>query len=116
VNSGEYLSLSGKRELVERRAVDVLNIHGSISDAMRIGWLAAEHGIPVTVGNTDFEIGAHISAALPEISWLEYSFLSYNHLLETPIEFHGGYALLPDRPGHGLRLSEAARREFATPS
>ena len=37
VNAGEYLNLSGKRELLERRAVDVLNIHGSIGDAMKVG-------------------------------------------------------------------------------
>jgi len=116
INSGEYLSLSGKRQLIEQRAVDVLNIHGSINDALKIGWLAAEHGIPVALGNSDFEIGVHVAAALPEVNWLEYSFLSYNHLLEAPIKFQDGYALLPEVPGHGLRLSESARSEFARPT
>jgi L-alanine-DL-glutamate epimerase-like enolase superfamily enzyme len=116
VNAGEYLNLSGKRKLLEHRAVDVLNIHGSIDDAMKVGWLAAEHGVPIAVGNTNFEIGVHIAAALPEVSWLEYSFLSYNHLIETPIEFCDGYALVPDRPGHGLRLAEAARSESVRPT
>jgi L-alanine-DL-glutamate epimerase-like enolase superfamily enzyme len=116
VNSGEYLSLSGKRQLVEQRAVDVLNVQGSVNDALKIGWLAAEHGIPVAIGNSDFELGVHIAAALPEVNWLEYSFLPYNHLLEQPIQFEDGYALLPDRPGHGLRLAEAARRELAQPT
>lgn len=69
----------------------------------------------VPVGNTNFEIGVHIAAALPEVTWLKYSFLSYNHLLATPIEFCDGYALVPDRPGHGLRLADAARTEFARP-
>jgi L-alanine-DL-glutamate epimerase-like enolase superfamily enzyme len=113
VNSGEYLGLSGKRQLIEQQVVDMVNIHGSINDALKIGWLAAEHGIPVSLGNTNFEIGVHIAAALPEVSWLEYSFLSYNHLLEIPIQFQDGYALLPDRPGHGLRLAESARLEFS---
>ena len=94
----------------------MLNIHGSIGDAMKVGWLAAEHGVPIAVGNTNFEIGVHVAAALPDVIWLEYSFLSYNHLLETPIEFSDGHALVPDRPGHGLRLSEAARSELARPS
>lgn len=116
INSGEYLDLSGKRQLIENRAVDVLNIHGSINDAMKIGWLAAEHGIPVALGNSDFEIGVHIAAALPEVSWLEYSFLSYNDLLETPIQFRDGHALLPEAFGHGLRLAESARSEFAQPA
>ena len=115
LNSGEYLNISGKRKLIQHQAVDVLNIHASISDALKIGWLAAEHGIPISIGNTNFEIGVHIAAALPEVNWMEYSFLSYNHLLETPIQFQEGYALLPNRPGHGLRLSENARSEYAQP-
>jgi L-alanine-DL-glutamate epimerase-like enolase superfamily enzyme len=115
VNAGEYLGLSGKRELLERGAVDILNIHGSIGDAMKAGWLAGEHGVPIAVGNTNFEIGVHVAAALPEVAWLEYSFLAYNHLVETPIEFGDGFALVPDRPGHGLRLAESARSEFARP-
>ncbi|HEX3088542.1 MAG TPA: mandelate racemase/muconate lactonizing enzyme family protein [Ilumatobacteraceae bacterium] len=114
VNAGEYLDLSGKRRLIEERAVDVLNVHASISEALKLAWLAGEHGLPVAVGNTNFEIGVHIAAALPEVTWLEYSFLSYNHLLETPIEFCDGYAVAPDRPGHGLRLAESARGEFGT--
>lgn len=114
VNGGEYLSVSGKRMLLEHRAVDVLNIHGSINDAMHIGWLAAEHGIPISVGNTNFEIGVHVAAALPEVTWIEYSFLSYDHLIETPVEFCDGYAFAPDRPGHGLRLSDTARSELAS--
>ncbi len=116
VNGGEYLDLSGKRMLIERGAVDVLNIHGGINDALNIGWLAAEHGIPISVGNTNFEIGVHVAAALPEVNWIEYSFLPYNHLLDVPIEFSDGDAIAPDRPGHGLRMSEAARSEFAQPA
>jgi L-alanine-DL-glutamate epimerase-like enolase superfamily enzyme len=113
VNAGEYLDASGKRRLIEGGAVDVLNVHGSVSEALRLGWLAAEHGIPVSVGNTNFEIGVHVAAALPEVTWLEYSFLPYDHLLEAPIRFCDGHAVVPDRPGHGLRLAAPARAELA---
>jgi L-alanine-DL-glutamate epimerase-like enolase superfamily enzyme len=116
VNAGEYLDLSGKRALLERRSVDVLNVHGSISDAMKLGWLAAEHGVPIAVGNTNFEIGIHIAAALPEVTFVEYSYLSYNHLLETPVEIRDGQAIAPDRPGHGLRLADAVRSECGRPT
>ena len=51
---------------------------------MRAGWLAAEHGIPVSLGNTMLEVGVHMAAALPEADWLEYSFQNYNHLVEQP--------------------------------
>ena len=115
VNSGEYLDLRGKRKLIEARGVDILNVHGNVSDVMRAGWLAAEHGLPVSLGNTMLEIGVHMAAALPEADWLEYSFQNYNHLVEQPIVMRDGYALAPEQPGHGLVLSETARREHARP-
>jgi L-alanine-DL-glutamate epimerase-like enolase superfamily enzyme len=109
INSGEYLDLRGKRMLMEQRAVDILNIHGHVSDALKAGWLAAEYSIPISLGNTMFEIGVHIAAALPEVQWMEYSFLDYDELLEEPVRFEQGYAFAPERPGHGLVLAESAR-------
>lgn len=113
VNSGEYLDLQGKRKLLEQRAVDILNIHGHIGDSLKAGWLAAEYGIPVSLGNTPHEIGVHLAAALPEVVGFEYSFLDYDQLIEQPVVFKDGYATAPDRPGHGLVLSEAVRRKSA---
>jgi L-alanine-DL-glutamate epimerase-like enolase superfamily enzyme len=115
INSGEYLDLRGKRLLLEHRAVDVLNVHGNISDTLRAAWLAAEYGIPVSLGNTPLELGVHLACALPEANWIEYSFQGYEHLVEEPVAFEGGYAVAPERPGHGLVLAEAARREYARP-
>jgi len=113
VNTGEYLDLAGKRRLIQARGVDILNVHGRPSDVMRAGWLAAEYGVRVSLGNTFLELGVHMAAALPEVDWLEYSFQNYNHLVETPVVFRDGFAFAPDRPGHGLALSAAARRDHA---
>lgn len=113
INTGEYLDLRGKRLLIEARGVDILNVHGKPSDVMRAGWLAAEYGVRVSLGNTFLELGVHMAAALPEVDWLEYSFQNYNHLVETPIVFQDGFAIAPDRLGHGLALSKAAREEHA---
>jgi L-alanine-DL-glutamate epimerase-like enolase superfamily enzyme len=110
VNSGEYLDVSGKRNLLMADATDMLNVHGHVTDVMRIGWLAAEMGVPVTMGNTFLETGVHAAAALPGVEWLEYSFQNLDHLVEEPIEIRDGFAIAPDRPGHGLVLSETARR------
>ena len=47
INSGEYLDAAGKRQLMIAGGTDILNVHGQVTDVMRIGWLAAEMGIPV---------------------------------------------------------------------
>ena len=115
VNSGEYLDTSGKQQLLEAGCVDILNVHGQISDVMRVGWLAAERNIPVTVGNTFLEFGVHVACALPEVEWLEYSFQNLDHLVEEPMQIRDGWIFAPERPGHGLVLSETARREWGRP-
>jgi L-alanine-DL-glutamate epimerase-like enolase superfamily enzyme len=115
INSGEYLDAAGKRQLMLAGGTDILNVHGFVTDVMRIGWLAAELGVPVSLGNTFLEFGVHMACALPEVEWLEYSFQNFDHLVEQPIEIRDGWAYAPDRPGHGLVLSEAARRDWSRP-
>ena len=115
INSGEYLDVSGKRQLLMAGGTDILNVHGQVTDVMRIGWLAAELGIPVTLGNTFLEVGVHMASALPEVEWLEYSFQNFDHLVEEPMLIREGFIHAPERPGHGLVLSELARREWSRP-
>jgi L-alanine-DL-glutamate epimerase-like enolase superfamily enzyme len=115
VNSGEYLDASGKQKLLEAGCVDVLNVHGHVTDVMRVGWLAAERNIPVTVGNTFLEFGVHMACALPEVEWLEYSFQNLDHLVAEPMQIRDGWIFAPEQPGHGLALSETARREWRRP-
>jgi L-alanine-DL-glutamate epimerase-like enolase superfamily enzyme len=115
INSGEYLDAGGKRLLMEANATDILNVHGAVTDVMRIGWLAAERGVPVTLGNTFLELGVHMAVALPEVAWLEYSFQNFDHLVEEPVVIRDGFAHAPHRPGHGLTLSETARHKHARP-
>lgn len=114
VNTGEYLDLRGKRQLMENGAAEILNVHGHISQVMHAAWLASEYGIPVSLGNTTCEIGVHLAAALPEAEWLENAQLGWDALVAEPVKFENGYALAPDRPGHGLTISEAARVEYAS--
>ncbi len=116
INSGEYLDATGKRQLMQAGGTDILNVHGQVSDVMRIGWLAADMGIPVTLGNTFLEIGVHAAVALPEVEWLEFSFQNFDHLVEQPMDITRGWITAPDRPGHGLVLSETARRDWARPN
>jgi L-alanine-DL-glutamate epimerase-like enolase superfamily enzyme len=115
INSGEYLDIHGKRLLMEAGGADILNVHGQITDVMRIGWLAADRGVPVSLGNTFLELGVHMAVALPEVEWLEYSFQNYNQLVDEPVLIRDGYAYAPPRAGHGLALSETARSKLARP-
>jgi L-alanine-DL-glutamate epimerase-like enolase superfamily enzyme len=110
INAGEYLDLGGKRRLLESRACDMLNIHGPIGDGMRVGWLANDCNVEVTLGNTFLEIGVNLALALPGVRWLEYSFQNLDHLVEATFEIADGFIHARDIPGHGLELSETARR------
>ena len=110
VNTGEYLDLHGKRALLEAGASEILNCHGRISHTLRAAWLAGEHGVPVSIGNTSLELGVHLAAALPECEWLEYSFQNTQVMAQDPIIPDAGMAIAPDRPGLGIEISEEAER------
>ena len=110
INAGEYLDLSGKRRLLETQACDMLNIHGPVADGMRVGWLANDCNVEVTLGNTFLEIGVNLALALPGVRWVEYSFQNFDHLVDATFEISDGFIHARDVPGHGLQLSETARR------
>jgi len=115
INSGEYLDVSGKRALIEAGGADMLNVHGHVTDVMRIGWLAAEKVVPVTLGNSFLEIGVNMALALPEVEWLEYSYQNFDHLVEESYRLENGYIYGSEAPGHGLVLSAEARRVWHRP-
>lgn len=104
VNTGEYVGYSGKRRLLEHNAVDVLNVHDSVSVTRAAAWLAADYGVPVSLGNTVLELGVHLAASLPECLCLEFSDLIWNDIAIEPVHFEDGFAIAPDRPGHGIEL------------
>lgn len=115
INSGEYLDASGKRQLLQAGGADLLNVHGHVTDVMRVGWLAAEFGVPVTMGNSFLEIGVNMAAALPEVNWIEYSYQNFDHLVEAPFAIRDGHVWASHAPGHGLVLSDDARRDWRCP-
>jgi L-alanine-DL-glutamate epimerase-like enolase superfamily enzyme len=115
INSGEYLDVAGKRALIQAGGADMLNVHGHVTDVMRIGWLAADLGVPVTLGNSFLEIGVNMALALPEVAWLEYSYQNFEHLVERPYTMRDGLIHGSDAPGHGLVLSDEARTVWHRP-
>jgi L-alanine-DL-glutamate epimerase-like enolase superfamily enzyme len=108
LQAGEYLDAHGRRRLIEARAVDVVNLLDHVSDGLRLAWLAAGHGVRAAVGNTAFDVGVHLAAALPDVLFVEYSLFEYERFCEEAIRCEDGYAVAPDRPGHGIALAEAA--------
>jgi L-alanine-DL-glutamate epimerase-like enolase superfamily enzyme len=115
VNAGEYLDATGKRKLLEARVCDLINVHGQVTDVMHIGWLAADMGAKITMGNTFLEVGVNMALALPGVDWLEYSFQNFEHLVEQPYEIRDGRIFGSEAPGHGLIVSELARRTWRRP-
>ena len=75
---------------------------------MRIGWLAPEMGIPVSLGNAFPQIGVHIASVRPEVEWLEYSFQNFDRLVERRSKFakvrpNSRAAVLFLRKKHGVK-------------
>ena len=115
VNTGEYLGYAGKRRLLEHNAVDVLNVHDSISVTRAAAWLAADYGVPVSLGNTILELGVHLAASLPECLCLEFSDLVWNDIAVEPVQFQDGFAIATDRPGHGIELDRDKLAFYSSP-
>lgn len=112
VNSGEYLGADARVALLAAGAVDVIPVHDNISEGLRIGRAAAIHGVPVTVGNTLMNIGAHVAAALPDVDHVEDSRLNTTDLLVAPLPIVSGRFELPDTPGHGLAIDADRGSDF----
>jgi L-alanine-DL-glutamate epimerase-like enolase superfamily enzyme len=104
------------RDLIEARAVDVLQpdvaIAGGITETLRIGALAATHGLTVAPhlwgGAVLFASGLHLAVATPCVTTLEFSRGEnplLNDLVAEPFDLVDGYVLAPDRPGLGLTLN-----------
>jgi len=111
VNVGEFLDLPAQRRHLEAGACDVLNLRMPISHALASARLATEYAVPVTFGNSVCEVGAHVAAAVSELTFVEYSFMGLEQLVAEPYPIAGGMLVLPERPGHGLVLSDAARAQ-----
>lgn len=105
------------RDLIAHRAVDVLQpdlaICGGITEAHRIGALAAAYNLQLTphlwTGAPAFAAGLHISAANTASTILEYSVGAnpmIHDLVEERFPVSDGMVEIPDRPGLGITVRE----------
>jgi len=114
---------SGFRELIRAGAIDVAQPDvcraGGISEVLRIGRFAAEHGVRVATHTWSDAVAVvgnvHVVAALPtgitvEVSQDDNPFI--HQLVNEPLEVRDGTLALSDAPGLGITLNEATIRTF----
>ena len=92
----------------------------AMPDAQRIGgvtgWMRAAalaQGAGMEMSSHLFpEVSCHLLAVTPTCHWLEYVDWA-DAILQEPLEVKDGHALVPERPGIGMRWDEKAVKRYA---
>jgi L-alanine-DL-glutamate epimerase-like enolase superfamily enzyme len=79
---------------------DVTNC-GGVTPFMKIAHLAEAFNLPVT-SHGAHDVTVHLLAACPNRSYLEAHGFGLERYIAEPLEIEDGFALAPDRPGHGI--------------
>jgi len=79
---------------------DVTNC-GGVTVFMKIAHLAEAYNLPVT-SHGAHDITVHLLAAVPNRSYLEAHGFGLDRFLEHPLVIEDGFAIAPERPGHGV--------------
>jgi len=74
---------------------------GGISVWLKVAALAEAHNLPVTSHGVH-DIHVHLLAAVPNASYLEIHGFGLERFTAEPLAIADGFALAPDRPGHGV--------------
>ena len=106
VAAGENLrTLWDFRDLIASGGVsypepDVTNC-GGVTAFMKVAHLAEAFGLPVT-SHGAHDATVHLLAAVPNRSYLEAHGFGLDRYIAEPLRIEEGFALAPDRPGHGI--------------
>jgi L-alanine-DL-glutamate epimerase-like enolase superfamily enzyme len=106
IASGENLrTLWEFRQLIAAGGVtfpepDVTNC-GGVTSFLKIAHLAEAFNLPVT-SHGAHDVTVHLLAAVPNGSYLEAHGFGLDAYIAQPLRIVDGYALAPDRPGHGI--------------
>jgi L-alanine-DL-glutamate epimerase-like enolase superfamily enzyme len=79
---------------------DVTNC-GGVTAFMKIAHLAEAFNLPVT-SHGAHDVTVHLLAAAPNRSYLEAHGFGLDRYIAEPLRIENGFAVAPDRPGHGL--------------
>ena len=81
---------------------DVTNC-GGVTAFMKIAHLAECFNLPVT-SHGAHDVTVHLLAAAPNRSFLEAHGFGLERYIAEPLRIEDGFALAPDRPGHGIEF------------
>ncbi len=81
---------------------DVTNC-GGVTAFMKVAHLAEAFGLPVT-SHGAHDATVHLLAAVPNRSYLEAHGFGLDRYIADPLRIEDGFALAPDRPGHGIQF------------
>lgn len=79
---------------------DVTNC-GGVTAFLKIAHLAETFGLPVT-SHGAHDLTVHLLAAVPNRSYLEAHGFGLERYIAEPLVIDEGFAVAPDRPGHGI--------------
>jgi mandelate racemase len=100
---------------IERHSLDYvmpdLQRIGGVTGWLRAAALAHAHGVEMS-SHLFPEFSCHLLAVTPTCHWLEYVDWA-SPILEEPMQVRDGHAIIPDRPGAGLKWNEEAVRLYA---
>jgi galactonate dehydratase len=129
--AGENLFLRhGFRELLEKRAVDIImpDIQkcGGLLEARKIADMAHTYYVPMAPHAQASPIGTmatcHVMAAIPNALVVEWHWshpaarmARWKQYVKEGDIIEKGYITVPDRPGIGLEMDDAACRKFVRP-
>ncbi|WP_445503744.1 mandelate racemase/muconate lactonizing enzyme family protein [Microvirga sp. G4-2] len=81
---------------------DVTNC-GGVTPFMKIAHLAEAFNLPVT-SHGAHDVTVHLLAACPNRSYLEAHGFGLDRYIAEPLRIEDGFALAPNRPGHGIEF------------
>jgi L-alanine-DL-glutamate epimerase-like enolase superfamily enzyme len=81
---------------------DLSNI-GGVTGWLKVAHLAEAHNLPVTTHGVH-DLHVHLLAAVPNASYLEAHGFGLDTYIREPLKIEDGWAIAPDRPGHGIEF------------
>ncbi len=110
------------RDLITSGAVDIINpnvLHcGGYTEGLKIALTAQSFGLPVSNAGGQPHFNMHLVAGVSNGWMVEFHYghtLRDNVIFVNPPLFDHGFLTLPEKPGLGLEVNEAALKEYQDP-